>query len=165
MTHCPCGSGADLDECCRPILGGAPAPTAEALMRSRYTAFVRGDRDHIENTYAWEARAREARDNVLRPGVTDALPSVEWVGLKIFDIFRGGVDDDAGMVEFAARYRKDGALLVHRERSNFRREDGRWVYVDGDVIPKVAPEQVGKTGRNQPCPCRSVKKFKKCCGV
>ena len=97
--------------------------------------------------------------------MTDALPSVEWVGLEILDTVNGGVDDDAGVVEFTARYRKDGALLAHRERSNFRREEGRWLYVDGDVNPRAAPRRVDKTGRNQPCPCGSGKKFKKCCGV
>jgi SEC-C motif-containing protein len=161
MTACPCGSGADLDQCCGPIITGTrPAPTAEALMRSRYTAFVRGNLDHIQNTYA-----RAQREGVDLPAVKGMFGSVEWMGLEIFDTARGGEDDDTGTVDFAARFRRGGEARVHRERSNFHREEGRWVYVDGDVF---ATSGVGsapwKVGRNQPCPCGSGKKFKFCCG-
>jgi SEC-C motif-containing protein len=69
------------------------------------------------------------------------------------------------MVRFAAQYRQDGVRLVHHERSTFRREDGQWVYVDGEVDPKSPPRQVAKVGRNDPCPCGSGKKYKKCCGA
>ncbi len=133
MAQCPCGSGFDLDQCCGPIImGGTPAPTAEALMRSRYTAFVCGDLDHIESTYA-----REMRDKVNRPAVKSMVNAVEWVGLEIFDTSLGGENDHTGTVDFAARFTKDGELLVHRERSKFRREEGRWVYVDGDINPNT----------------------------
>ena len=158
MARCPCGSGSELDECCGPIISGdRPAPTAEALMRSRYTAFVRGDLNHIENTYA-----RQERHNVIRPAVESMFQSVEWVGLEILGTSRGGVDDDTGTVEFAARFRKDGEVLVHRERSAFRREEGRWVYVEGESNPKAGAGRASKVGRNQLCPCGSGKKFKKC---
>ena len=120
-------------------------------MRSRYTAFVRGDLDHIDRT--WAREKREAAGS--------ALESVEWIGLEIFRTTRGDEQDDTGTVEFAARYRKNGAQRVHRERSNFRRQEGRWVYVDGVVVPEPAK----KVGRNAPCPCGSGKKFKRCCGA
>lgn len=148
---CPCGSGTGFDTCCGPVLAGAAAPTAEALMRSRYTAFVRGDIDHIRATYAPEHRASVGGD----------LPPVEWVGLNIHGTSGGTADDQTGTVDFAARFREDGKVRIHREVSNFRREDGRWVYVDGAVAPGLA---AGKTGRNDPCPCGSGRKFKKCCG-
>lgn len=161
MAQCPCGSGPDFDQCCGPIIIGAtPAPTPEALMRSRFTAYVRGDLDHIENTHA-----KEARDTFNRSAAESTANSVEWVSLEIFDTSDGGADDETGMVEFAARFRQDGELLVHHERSNFRREDGRWVYVDGAMNPKGKPRRVDKVGRNQPCPCGSGKKYKKCCGA
>lgn len=158
---CPCGSGAALAECCGPIIGGEiAAPTAEALMRSRYTAFVQSDLDHIERTYA-----RERREKFDQAATKETAQSMEWVGLEILGTALGGVDDQTGMVEFAARYRNDGNILIHRERSNFRREDGQWVYVDGDIAAQKNPPPTGKIGRNQPCPCGSGKKFKKCCGA
>ena len=161
MAQCPCGAGADFDECCGPvIIGAAPAPTAEALMRSRFTAYVHGDLDHIERTHA-----TEVRDDFNRSAAESTASSVKWVSLEIYHTSDGGADDDTGTVEFAARFRKDGELLVHHERSNFRREEGRWVYVDGAMNPKPKPRRVEKVGRNQPCPCGSGKKYKKCCGA
>ena len=127
MAQCPCGSGSDLDECCGPIInGGTPAPTAEALMRSRFTAFVRGDLDHIEGT-----QAQEERNKLDHSATRSMFNSVEWVSLEVFGTSLGGEDDDTGTVDFVARFKRDGELLDHRERSNFRREEGQWVYVDG----------------------------------
>ena len=81
MAQCPCGSGSDLDECCGPIiLGHTSAPTAAALMRSRYTAFVRGDLEHIVNSCT-----REERDSVDRAAVKNTFDSVQWLGLDILD--------------------------------------------------------------------------------
>ncbi len=159
MTQCPCGSGADFDRCCGPIIAGAPAPSPEALMRSRFTAFTRGDIDHIENTHA-----KEIREDFNRSTAESTAMSVKWVGLEILDAPECAPTDETGVVEFAARFKQDGELLVHHERSTFRREDGRWVYVDGDINPKSKPRRVEKVGRNEPCPCGSGKKYKKCCG-
>jgi SEC-C motif-containing protein len=129
-------------------------------MRSRFAAFVQGDLDYIERTHA-----KEVRDDFNRSAAESTAKSVEWVSLEIRDTFSGGEDDDTGTVEFAARFKKDGALQIHHERSNFRREEGRWVYVDGKMNPKGKPRRVEKVGRNEPCPCGSGKKYKKCCGV
>jgi SEC-C motif-containing protein len=157
MAQCPCGSGSDLNECCGPVINGeTPAATAEALMRSRFTAFVRGDLDHIKDTHA-----KSERTNLDRLAAEHIFSSAEWVSLEIFSVTRGSKGDDIGTVDFAARFKKDGALMVHRERSNFRREEGRWVYVDGEINPKTTE----KFGRNQMCPCGSGMKYKKCCGV
>ncbi len=159
MSTCPCGSNLVLDACCGPIVSGAiPAPTAEALMRSRFTAFSLNHPDHIRNTHA-----KEMRDADERTAARNSLPAVEWVKLEVLDTVLGGVDDDAGVVEFAAYYRENGVMRVHRERSNFRRDGGRWVYVDGSFEPG-AGERPGKVGRNEPCPCGSGKKYKRCCG-
>jgi SEC-C motif domain protein len=160
MVQCPCGSGLDFDGCCGPILGGAPAPSPEALMRSRFTAFVRGDLDYIESTHA-----AEVRDTFNRSAAESTASSVEWVDLEIGETSDGGADDDIGTVEFRARFKKDGELMVHHEQSNFRREEGLWAYVDGKMNPKGKPRRVEKVGRNEPCPCGSGKKYKKCCGA
>jgi SEC-C motif-containing protein len=77
----------------------------------------------------------------------------------------GGEGDYCGTVNFSAHFKQDGKRLVHYERSSFRREDGLWVYVDGDINPKDPPRQVEKVGRNEPFPCGSGKEFKKCCGA
>ena len=154
---CPCGSGREHDDCCGPIIAGTPAATPEALMRSRYTAYVRGELDHLERTNAPEIRADFNRAEAERN-----VAEVEWLGL---DVRRAEAAEDTGTVEFAIRFRRDGQELVHRERSRFRRDDGVWYYVDGDVNPKDPPRRVEKIGRNDPCPCGSGKKHKKCCGA
>ncbi len=159
MAECPCGSGSPYKQCCGPFLDGAPAPTPEALMRSRFTAFVRGDLDHIENTHA-----SDVRDSFNRSAAESTANAVDWIRLEIIGASEGGKDDDTGTVEFAARFKQDGQLMVHHECSNFRREDGRWAYVDGKMNPKGEPRRVEKVGRNDPCPCGSGKKYKKCCG-
>lgn len=160
MEKCPCGSGSAFEACCGPIIQGTPAPTAEALMRSRYTAYVLGDVDHIDRTHA-----AEIRDTFDRSEAESLARGVEWAGLEIRSVSGGGTADDTGTVEFTSRYKKDGQVNVHHEKSAFRRDDGQWVYVDGEMNPKGAPRTVEKIGRNAPCPCGSGKKYKKCCGA
>ena len=120
---CPCGSGAPFDGCCAPILAGSPAPTAERLMRSRYTAFVVGDRRHLAET--WHPRTR--------PESIDLDPSLRWTGLEIIRAEAGGADDSRGTVEFRAGWREGGERGALHEISRFLRHAGRWWYVDGDV--------------------------------
>ena len=157
MALCPCGSSKDFDACCGPILGGTPAPTAEALMRSRFTAFATGDLAHIDKT---QAIADSGGDRAAT-----SSSAVQWVKLEVGATAGGGEDDDSGTVEFAAHFRQGGRAQVHREKSTFRRIDGDWAYVDGEVYPDLAPEPRQKVGRNDPCLCGSGKKFKKCCGA
>ncbi len=160
MTPCPCGSGQDLDDCCGAILAGAPAPTAEALMRSRYTAFTRGQIDYLADTLAPESRGDF---DPIEAGNTAS--EAVWQGLEVRAVAEGGPDDETGSVEFVARFRWHGEPRVHHELASFRREQGRWVCVGGDMNPKGPPRQVVKVGRNDPCPCGSGKKYKKCCGA
>lgn len=160
MSICPCGSGKALDDCCGPYIAGAPAPTAEALMRSRYSAFVLGRFDHIERTHA-----AEASEDFDRAELEQTAREVDWIGLEILSTDGGGEGDDTGAVEFAARYSKDGGEQVHHELSLFRRENGAWKYADGKFNPAPPPRRVDKVGRNDPCPCGSGKKYKKCCGA
>lgn len=159
MSSCPCGSGADFETCCGPLLGGAPAPNPEALMRSRYTAFVKGDIDYMERS-----QAPDDEEPFDRAGIEEMARSVTWTGLEILATSGGGEADATGTVEFAAHYKRNGTAQIHHERGNFRRADGRWLYVDGVISPKGPPRQVVKVGRNDPCPCGSGKKYKKCCG-
>lgn len=157
MTACPCQSGLPFDSCCGPILAGTPAPTALALMRSRYTAYARGDVAHLARTLAPEHRAGfDVAD------VSAGMRDTRWLGLEILDTKDGGAEDSTGIVEFVARFQAQGTMRALHERSRFRRDenDGRWVYVDGDTDMKP----MKKPGRNDPCPCGSGKKFKQCCG-
>lgn len=157
MTSCPCQSGQSFEACCGPILAGAPAPTALALMRSRYTAYARGDVVHLARTLAPEHRA-----GFDTADVSAGMKTTRWLGLEILDTEAGGTDDSTGIVEFVARFQAQGQTHALHERSRFRRDggDNRWVYVDGET----ALQPVKKPGRNDPCPCGSGKKFKQCCG-
>lgn len=129
-------------------------------MRSRYTAYVRVDMDHIMGTH----------DPATRGSVDRALTEkwsreAEWLGLTILGREAGGPHDQEGRVEFAAHYRAKGHELVHREHSRFRRIDGRWFYVDGKLTKGDPVKAAPKVERNAPCPCGSGKKYKKCHGA
>lgn len=161
MTHCHCGSGIDLDACCLSFISvGGNAPTAEALMRSRYTAHVLGNFDYIEKTCAPEAAAEFNRMDVER-----CHEDIEWLSLNIQQVTGGGVDDETGQVDFTFCYRYNGQEQVQREIATFCRVDGRWLYKDSDINPKGKPIVVSHIGRNDPCPCGAGKKYKKCCGT
>jgi SEC-C motif-containing protein len=125
---CPCGSGLDEPACCGPLLAGGAAPTALALMRSRYTAYVRGAIDYLLRTHD-----AATRDTVDVAAVRRWCKTTLWLGLEIVATERGGERDTDGVVEFIARGVTRGAPFAQRERSRFRRVDGAWVYVDGDV--------------------------------
>ncbi|NQE70036.1 YchJ family protein [Nocardia gamkensis] len=120
--RCPCGRGEAFDDCCGPVLRGErPAATAEALMRSRYTAFAVGDVAYLLRS--WHPRTRPA-DLTLDP-------AQRWLFLDVTRTDRGGLFDDTGTVEFVAHYRdEDGRGTLH-ETSRFARSDGAWVYLDG----------------------------------
>jgi SEC-C motif domain protein len=118
IAGCPCGSGEAYDACCGPVVRNERwADTAEELMRSRYTAFVLGDVDHVFRS--WHP--------ATRPDGLDELPDLQWLGLEILDVVDGGPTDDEGVVEFRATH----ARGTQHESSRFVRRAGRWVYVDG----------------------------------
>jgi len=127
VAVCPCQSGKPYTDCCGPLhRGDAAAATAEALMRSRYSAYVQGDADYLLAT--WHA---STRPTALDFG--DAA-STHWLGLEVRRYGTAGTTDpDHAIVEFVARYRIGGAPAVRlHEISRFVREDGRWYYVDGE---------------------------------
>jgi SEC-C motif-containing protein len=164
MTICPCGTGKDYDACCGPLIAGAPAPTAEALMRSRYTAYVRGAVDHI-----LESHTAKARRDVDRASIEKWSRESTWLGLTVLSTEGGGPADEQGMVEFVARYRMglEGAENVHHERATFVRSprDRRWLFADGRVVGTAPVRREEHPGRNEPCSCGSGKKYKKCHGA
>ena len=121
---CPCGRRDArgrpllLPQCCGPILDGAPAPTAEHLMRSRYSAFVLG---HVPYLLAsWHASTRPAELD---------LQDGKWLGLEVRRHVQTG--PDAAEVEFVARHRVGGRAVRLHEHSRFVRESGHWYYLDG----------------------------------
>jgi SEC-C motif-containing protein len=121
--RCPCASGDVFGGCCRPLLDGAPAPTAERLMRSRYTSFALQDAVHLLRT--WHP--------TTRPETLDFDPDFEWRRLLVLDRVAGGPFDREGVVEFEAFWRQGTDRGSLHERSRFVREDRHWYYVDGDV--------------------------------
>jgi SEC-C motif-containing protein len=122
--ECPCGRPLPYAQCCGRYVddyAGTPAPDAESLMRSRYTAFVREQADYLLAT--WHASRR--------PSKVSFDAAVKWLGLEVRD--HREVDAMHAEVEFVARQRdKSGRAVRLHERSRFVREDGRWYYVDGD---------------------------------
>jgi len=90
--------------------------------------------------------------------------AVQWRGLTILATSGGGADETVGSVEFTARFTQDAIEQSHHEVSRFRRLDGNWLYVDGDVIRMPVVRAAPKIGRNDPCPCGSGRKYKQCCG-
>ncbi|WP_181805789.1 YchJ family protein [Streptomyces shenzhenensis] len=120
---CPCGLAETYEKCCgRFHRGEAAAPTAEALMRSRYSAFVKRDEPYLLRT--WHPRTRPAR--------LDLDPGMRWTGLEILATADGSPFHATGTVTFRASYR-GGSL---EERSRFERVDGAWVYLDGVFPPR-----------------------------
>nr|WP_312607769.1 YchJ family metal-binding protein [Kocuria rhizophila] len=123
MNVCPCGgvpAGASFEQCCGPALANEAWPeTAEALMRSRYTAFALGAEDHLFRT--WHPGTR--------PADTTVDPDTRWSGLQVDSVAAGGPEDEHGIVEFTAHHVTAGRPGSMHEISEFARRAGRWMYV------------------------------------
>jgi SEC-C motif domain protein len=155
IRPCPCGSGTLFSDCCGPYIAGKAFPaTAEALMRSRYSAHVRHDIGYVLRTTHPSTRGR-----VHEAKVRAWAESVAWRRLDILDRHKGKADDEEGMVEFQAWYVDDEGLQCLRERSRFLREWPLWLYVDGTHYGKP------KLDGHAPCPCGSGERYKSCCGA
>jgi len=123
-TPCLCGSGQPHDRCCAPHLSGETTPaSAEALMRSRYSAYVMGNEAYLVAT--WHPATRPASLDLSEE------PRPKWLGLAIKG--SGSQDADHAWVEFVARYKIGGRAHRLHETSRFERIDGRWFYLDGDM--------------------------------
>jgi len=152
-SKCPCGSGLPITECCGPYLDGTrQAPTPEVLMRSRYSAFVLHNWPYLLDTWHPDRRQEYTLESLA------AGPHPTWLQLEI--AAAPSPENDNGEVEFKAWYREGDSLHCLHERSCFVKLDGRWYYREGELFPHP-PRRIG---RNDPCPCGSGKKFKKCCG-
>jgi SEC-C motif-containing protein len=168
MSVCPCRAfdekPLDYSACCAPLHEGKTQPaTPENLMRARYSAYAKKNMEFIDAT------------QIMLEGETfnqaEALKwaeSSDWKGLKIVSTKKGGVTDTTGIVEFEAHYqdKASGKDLIHKETALFEKAGGQWKFKDGNIagaqpIKRLEP----KVGRNDPCPCGSGKKSKKCCAA
>jgi len=156
---CPCGAGSNFADCCEPIINGTrESETAEELMRARYSAFVTHAIDFVVSSTHSRTRKDVDLDFVREWSETST-----WRGLHIIET--KAVNENKAFVSFEAQFTQKGEDHSHRERSVFERENGHWKFVTGDELknPTVRYE-APKPGRNDPCPCGSGKKFKKCHG-
>lgn len=143
--QCYCGSKKDFSGCCEPFLNYMSKPSMpEQLMRSRYTAYVLGNGEYVVNTTTKENRYEDDIEFIKEYSKT-----ILWLSLDILH-----VKED--IVEFKAYYKDAEGMKVQHERSNFVYENGKWFYDNGKLFNS-------KIDRNQPCPCKSGKKYKKCC--
>lgn len=146
---CCCGSGNVFSSCCGAIIEDhLEAKTPEALMRSRYSAYVLHNEKHLLRTW----------DISTRPDSVEFDDDTTWLNLQVHCAGIDRENPDKGTVNFTASFLTGGELFTMNERSNFRRRDEHWYYIDGEnetvrtVVSKKAP-----------CPCGSGKKFKRCC--
>lgn len=160
MKPCPCGSGRSYTECCGPYISGSQRPsTAEALMRSRYSAYA----EHAIN-YIVDTCTKDGKQDIDVKQTRDWSEKSQWLGLKILSVTKGGPDDTEGAVEFEAVYEHEGLKDIHHEKARFKKVEGAWLYDEGDIVPKTIVRSNPKVGRNEPCPCGSGKKYKHCHG-
>lgn len=155
---CPCGTGKTLAQCCGPVLKGErPAETAEALMRSRFTAHVARDWAYLHRSHL------ESSKTPYEPGPAQGEPPA-WTRLEIHS-HTPGLKPDQAYVDFTAWHLEEGKEQPFHEKGEFQKVDGTWYYVR-PVREGAAPIRATapKVGRNDPCPCGSGKKFKQCCG-
>ena len=125
-NDCPCGSGLMFEKCCGQYISEQiVAPTAEVLMRSRYSAYVIKDENYLLNT--WHKTTRPETLNLEQD------TSTKWIGLDVVRVEQGTIKDDKGQVEFVARYKVNGKAERLHEVSRFRKEQGKWYYLDGDL--------------------------------
>ena len=158
---CPCNSGMKYGECCGPILDGLkPAETAEALMRARYSAYVT---EHV--AFLRDSAVKAVQEEFDEQATTSWSRVARWHGLEIIRTEKGGPGDKTGVVEFRATYTANNEFCNHHEISTFVREADGWKFEDGELVGETPTRRESpKVGRNDPCPCGSGKKYKKCCG-
>jgi SEC-C motif-containing protein len=121
IEACPCGSGIDYADCCCPVISGTvKARTAEQLMRSRYSAYVKRDADYLVSTTHPDARTPD-----LAGSIASWMDQVQWIRLHVLKA-------DRDRVEFMAEYMSNGKPARHHEHSLFKKYKGEWFYV-GEV--------------------------------
>lgn len=155
--NCPCGSNELLTECCGPILDGTKfAKNPEAVMRARYSAYAIHKTD-----YLGKSLHPSNRDDFDPKAVEKWSHEAQWLGLEIINTTE---KNNKGYVEFKSKFKQDGVIRTHHEDAEFRKVDGQWYFWDGKLVTNKPIKNDGpKIGRNDPCPCGSGKKYKKCC--
>lgn len=156
---CPCCSGKSFSECCEPVIQNRSASTALTLMRSRYSAYALSLIDYLIETTSPSRRSEYNAVDLKKWADTN-----DWTKLEIIAAKHGKINDEKGIVEFKTHFIDEHRKpQIHHERSNFEQKDGMWYYIDGSFNPNET-DLMKKISRNDPCPCGSGKKFKKCCG-
>lgn len=146
--RCYCGLEKDFEECCGAIISGKKsAATVEELMRSRYSAYASANAEYLVKSTTKENSFIEDI-----PLILEFSKNVVWLKLDILHVEQ---KEDSGIVEFRAFYFENGEIVVLHERSDFVKNEGVWKYDKGEFINS-------KIERNEPCPCGSGKKYKKC---
>lgn len=153
MTHptflCPCGSTKPYAKCCEPFHSGHELPaTAEALMRSRYSAYCQGHYLYLKQTYSPSLQSEHSIESLREFG-----EAVHFIGLTIKDSAQ-----PFNKVHFVAKFLLQNKVELLEEVSTFEHIEGRWYYKEG----VLSEHPVQTIGRNDPCPCGSGLKFKKC---
>ena len=159
---CSCDTKKPYSECCEPVIKGQKIPgTAVDLMRARYTAYVRHEIDFIMDSLS-PARKKDTD----RKATEEWSQQTQWDGLQIISTEKGGPNNEAGQVEFVAKFREKEETKEHHELASFLKLKGSWYFEDGKPPPNKPVRLEGpKIGRNDPCHCGSGKKFKKCHGM
>jgi SEC-C motif-containing protein len=159
---CPCGSGLTFETCCEPFLIEREKPlTAATLMRCRYCAYALGAVDYLYKTSGPKVRQEFDAESSRK-----WAESAKWTGIEVLQEEGGGAADETGVVEFIAHYAVNETSFDHHERAEFAKIDGEWRFIDGKIFgPDPVRRDQPKIGRNDPCPCGSGKKFKKCCAL
>ncbi|MGK5089519.1 YchJ family metal-binding protein [Bdellovibrionota bacterium FG-2] len=143
------------------IKGKRVAQTAEETLRARYTAFTLQEVDFIIDSHH-----SKTKKDLKREEVEDWAKNSKWLGLRIVQTDKGTAQDTEGSVTFCAQFEADGKQEDHWEHALFEKEDGKWRFLDArPVHTGTYKREEPKIGRNDLCPCKSGKKFKKCCGA
>jgi SEC-C motif domain protein len=164
---CPCQlletKPKSYEECCGPIHQGEVAKTPEQLMRARYSAYAKVNIPFISST-----QITTQADDFNEAEAAKWAENSTWKGIKVLSTKKGGPEDKSGVVEFEAHYMDNASQkdLIHRETSLFEKVDGRWFFKEGNIHGAQSFKRLEpKVGRNDPCPCGSGKKYKKCCSL
>ena len=158
QTLCYCNSNKEFVQCCKPIIqGNKKALTAEQLMRSRYSAYATSESQYLLNTTHPSQQKNHKETDIKAWAIAN-----KWQKLEIISKVQGQQEDNRGKVEFKAYYLdSNGIVQVHHEKSLFIKELQQWYYFSGVINPKTSNNE---PNRNDPCPCGTGKKYKKCCG-
>ncbi len=154
--NCLCGSEIPYSLCCQPFHEHKKKPsTAKCLMRSRFTAYAMQNSSYLLETWVGSNRPKE---------INFSKEKAEWTKLEIINTKKGCEEDSKGIVEFKAYYTFNNEKCVMYEISQFQKQSGQWLYLDGLVNSVSKIDQTINLGKNAPCSCGSGKKFKRCCG-